>query len=123
MNLFDSLNRFVDSTTSEYMPDAASRLLELLEADEVEPLKSPGAAVSAEDVADRLETRLRRLGRGGDGIEAVEDAVAHLRAADGLRVRPWTFEDGDGVRWFVLADEEHDIVACYTSAPFTEAEV
>jgi hypothetical protein len=126
MNILDSLNRFVDSTASEHMPDAASRLLELLEADEVEPLKSPGAAVNAEDIADRLEARLRqvRVRRGDDdGMELVEDAVAHLRAADGARLQPWTFEDSDGVRWFVLADEEQDVVACYTSAPFLEAEV
>lgn len=126
MDLADGLGRFVESSGSRRMPEAASRLLELLEADEVEPLDQPGAAILAEDLAERLETRLDKLRRRADvlpdGIDLIEDAVAHLRAADGETVHPWTFEDGEGIRWFVLASED-EVIACYTSEPFVEADI
>jgi len=124
MNLVDSLSRFIENSTADHMPDAATRLVELLEADEVEPLKSPGKAVNAEDIAERLEDRVEKLrNREAEGLDLIEDAIAHLRAADGVRLEPWTFEDSDGIRWFVLADEDEDVVACYTSAPFIESDV
>ncbi|HJL43099.1 MAG TPA: hypothetical protein RMG48_17470 [Myxococcales bacterium LLY-WYZ-16_1] len=126
MDLLERLHHFMEETASEHMPDAAARLVELLESDQVEPLGAPGKRVPAEDVADRLEERMRKMQRRGDvpaGIELLEDAVAHLRAVDGAQVLPFAFEDGDGVRWFVLADEADDVVACYTSEPFVEAEV
>lgn len=126
MDLHQSLSRFVESSGSSYMPDAANQLLELLEADEVEPLDQPGRPLSAEDVAERLEQRIEKLRRRGDlprGIDLVEDAVAHLRANDGITVSPYTFEDSEGVRWFVLASEDEEVVACYTSAPFIEADI
>jgi len=126
MNMLERLNRFLEDTASEHMPDAAARLVELLEADEVEPLGDRGKLVAAEDLADRLEDRMRKVRRRNDhaeGMEVVEDAVAQLRASDGVRVAPFAFEDGDGIRWFVLADEQDDVIACYTSEPFVEAEV
>lgn len=106
------------------MAEVASSLLELLEADAVEVVGSPGKPVPAEDVAERLETRLEKVRRRDDppeGLDVIEDAVAHLRAHDDT-VAPFTFEDGDGVRWFVLASND-DVVACYTSAPFMEADM
>ena len=125
MNFQSSLGRFIENTSSEHMPDAASQLLELLEADEVEQLGG-GDSQPAEDLAERLENRLQRLMRRDDvpdGVELIEDAVAHLRAIDGSMVKPFTFEDSDGIRWFVLADQHEDVVACYTSEPFIEAEL
>lgn len=108
------------------MPEAASRLLELLDADEVEPLDQPGAAIQAEDLAERLETRVDKVRRRSEvlpeGIDLIEDAIAHLRAADGETVHPWTFEDGEGIRWFVLANDD-EVIACYTSEPFVEADI
>ena len=127
MDIYESLGTFIERSGSAYMPDAAGELLELLEADEVEPLDQPGAALIAEDAADRLESRLERLRKRGErlpsGVSLIEDAVAHLRANDGTAVAPWTYEDGDGIRWFVLASEDEEIIACYSSAPFVDAEV
>jgi hypothetical protein len=123
----DSLGRFLENSGSEPMNDVAGQLLELLEADEVEPVGNPGDPVSAEEIAERLETRLARLRKRSDaeveGLGQIEDAVAYLQANDDTKLVPWTFEDSDGIRWFVLADEDDDIVACYTSAPFVEADM
>jgi hypothetical protein len=125
MDLTSSLGRFIESTSSEYMPEAAATLLELLEADAVEPIGQPGHPISAEEMAERLETRLERLRRKRDdapeGLDLIEDAVAHLRAHESDVLAPYTFEDGEGVRWFVLSRGD-EVVACYTSAPFIEAE-
>ena len=124
----ESLARFIEDSAADHMPEAASALLELLEADEVEPLGQPGDAVMAEELAERLEQRLERIRKRSDklpdGVPLIEDAIAHLRANDGVEVEPWSYEDSDGVRWFVLAttDDEH-IVACYTTAPFIEADI
>lgn len=127
MDLHTSLGRFIETSGSRHMPEAAQQLLELLDADEVEQLGGAGEALAAEEVADRLEARLQRLLRRADeppdGTDLIEDAVAHLRANDGLMVAPYTFEDGEGIRWFVLADEDEDVVALYTTAPFLEVEV
>jgi hypothetical protein len=124
-SMHTSLGRFIESTSSELMPEAAAALLELLESDAVEPINHPGSPVSAEDVAERLENRLERLRRKRDdldGLDLIEDAVAHLRAFDDNLLAPWTFEDGDGIRWFVLSHGD-EVVACYTSAPFVETDV
>ena len=128
MNMQDSLARFIDDSAADHMPAAASELLELIESDEVEPIAQPGEAVMAEDVAERLEQRLEKLRRRSDkmpkGVALIEDAIAHLRANEGVEVEPWSFEDSDGVRWFVVASsEDEEIVACYTSAPFVEADI
>ncbi|MCA9552465.1 MAG: hypothetical protein KC933_20695 [Myxococcales bacterium] len=128
MDMHESLGSFIDHSGSTHMPDAAGQLLELLEADEVEALDSPGTALMAEDAADRLEARLERIkkrgGRMPPGTRLIEDAVTHLRANEGVEVTPWTYEDGEGVRWFVLTSEEDDeIIACYSSAPFVDAEM
>jgi hypothetical protein len=123
MDLHQTLSQFVESSDSG-MGEIASSLLELLEADAVEVIGSPGKPIAAEEVADRLETRLEKVRRRDDppeGLEVIEDAVAHLRAHDDV-VAPFTFEDGEGVRWFVLASG-NDVVACYTSAPFIEADM
>jgi hypothetical protein len=121
----ESLGRFVERSGSE-MNDIANQLIELLEADEVEPIGAPGEPVLAEELADKLESKMAKLRRRDDdepeGLIVIEDAVASLRANDGARVAPWTFEDGDGVRWFVLADEDDDVIACFTTAPFIEAD-
>ena len=126
MDLSEGLARFIESSTSDSMPEAASELLDLMESDAVEPLTAPGRPVPAEEVAERLEQRVDRIRRrhdeGVDGLELVEDAVAHLRARELDMVAPWTFEDSDGVRWFVLASEG-DVVACYTSRPFLAADM
>lgn len=126
MDLQNSLGRFIESSSSAHMPDAAATLLELIEADAVEPIGQPGSPVSAEEMAERLENKLERLRRRRDdapeGLDLIEDAVAHLRAHDSDLLAPWTFEDGEGVRWFVLSRGD-EIVACYTSAPFIEADV
>lgn len=124
----DSLARFIEDSASDHMPDAASTLLELLESDEVEPLGQPGDALMAEEVAERLEQRLEKVRKRSDklpkGVALIEDAIAHLRANDGVEVDPWSYEDSEGVRWFVLASsEEDDIIACYTTAPFIEADI
>lgn len=128
MDMLESLGDFVERAGRASMPNAASQLLELLEAEEVEALDQPGTPVAAEEAADRLESRLDRLrkraSREPEGITLIEDAVASLRANDGIVVTPWTFEDGEGVRWFVLAsDEDEEIIACYTSAAFVEADI
>lgn len=128
MNMQDSLARFIEDSAADHMPDAASELLELIEADEVEPIAQPGDAVLAEEIAERLEQRLEKLRRRSDklpkGVALIEDAIAHLRANDGVEVEPWSFEDSDGVRWFVLAtSDDEDVIACYTSAPFVEADI
>jgi hypothetical protein len=123
MNLHQTLSQFVESSDSG-MGEVASSLLELLEADALEPISTPGKPIPAEELADRLETRLEKVRRRDDppdGLDVIEDAVAHLRAHDDV-VAPFTFEDGEGVRWFVLASGE-DVVACYTSAPFIEADM
>lgn len=120
-----SLNRFIERSSSEYMPEAAAQLLDLLEADEVEPL-GEGKAVPAEELADRLENRVSKLRRRSDdapeGLDLIEDAVAHLRAHEDAMVAPWAFEDSEGIRWFVLSHED-EVVACYTSKPFIEADI
>ncbi len=128
MDMLESLGAFIDRSGRASMPNAASQLLELLEAEEVEALDQPGTPVAAEDAAERLENRLERLrkraAREPEGITRIEDAVASLRANDGVVVTPWTFEDGEGVRWFVLAsDEDEEVIACYTSAAFVEADI
>jgi hypothetical protein len=125
MHIETSLGRFIESSGSEYMPEAAATLLELIEADAVEPLNQPGSPIAAEEMADRLETRLERMRRRAhepEGLDLIEDAVAHLRAHESDIVSPWTFEDGDGIRWFVLSLGD-EVVACYTSAPFVETDV
>lgn len=126
MNLTEKLGRFIESSGSSYMPEAAAHLLELLESDEVEPLDQPGTSMSAEEMAERLENRLERVRKRAElnlqGIGLIEDAVAHLRANDGAEVAPWTFEDSEGIRWFVVADDD-GIIACYTSQPFIEADI
>ena len=123
----DSLGRFLENSGSEPMNEIAGQLLELIEADEVEPVGSSAESVRAEEVAERLENRLARLRKRNDseveGLGVIEDAVAYLQANDDAQLVPWTFEDSDGIRWFVLADEDDDIVACYTSAPFVEADM
>ena len=121
----DHLVRFVERSPAGQMRDAVSELLDLIEAEAVEPLGTAGKAVAAEDIAERLETKVERIRRSGDdpeGLELVEDAVAHLRAYEDEVVAPWAFEDGDGIRWFVLATKEAEVVACYTSRPFVESE-
>jgi hypothetical protein len=122
----DSLGRFLENSGSEPMNDVAGQLLELIEADEVEPVGT-GDPVAAEEIAERLENRLSRLRKRSDaeveGLSMIEDAVAYLQANDDTKLVPWTFEDSDGIRWFVLADEDDDVVACYTSAPFVEADM
>lgn len=128
MDMLESLEAFIDRSGRASSPSAASQLLELLEAEEVEALEQPGRPLTAEEAADRLESRLERLKKRNDrepeGITLIEDAVASLRANDGLVVRPWTFEDGEGVRWYVLADDEdEEVIACYTSAAFVEADI
>lgn len=124
MDLHRTLSQFAETNSNGTMGEVASSLLELLEADAVEVVGAPGRQVEAEEVADRLETRLEKVRRRDDppdGLDVIEDAVAHLRAHDDL-VAPFTFEDGDGIRWFVLASGD-DVVACYTSAPFLEADM
>ena len=128
MDMLESLSAFIERPGAAGMYDAANQLLELLEAEEVEPLDHPGNPVAAEDAADRLENRLERLKKraGGEpeGITLIEDAVASLRANDGVVVTPWTYEDGEGVRWFVLAsDEDEEVIACYTSKAFVEHDI
>lgn len=128
MNMQESLARFIEDSASDHMPSAASELLELLESDEVEPIDSSSPAGMAEDVAERLEQRLEKVKRRSDklpdGVALIEDAIQHLRAADGTEVERWSFEDSDGVRWFVLASiDDEDVLACYTSAPFVEADI
>ena len=128
MDIVESLGSFIESSGSPTMPGAATQLVELLEADEVEPLDQPGTSVTAEELAERLEQRIERLRKKGPeptGIQLVEDAIALLRANEGITISPWTYEDSDGVRWFVLANEDEDdeIIACYTSAPFIEADI
>lgn len=128
VDLMEALSRFVERAVSEHMPDAAGSLLELMEEDEVESLATPGDDVYAEDVADQLESKLTRIRRRSDdppeGLLLIEDAVAALRTVDGSQVSPWSFEDGDGVRWFVLVDiKSREVVACYTTAPFIEADI
>jgi hypothetical protein len=102
-------------------------LLELIEADAVEALGAPGKSVPAEEVAERLDFRVEKLRRRSsdddpEGIALIEDAVAHLRAHEDTLVSPCTFEDSEGIRWFVLSIGD-EIVACYTSRPFVEADV
>jgi hypothetical protein len=122
----ESLGKFIEKSASPYMPDAAAELLELIEGDAVEPLGTPGQQVQAEDLADRLEAKLQQVMRKSDdppqGVDLLEDAIAHLRTFDGVTLAPFTYEDGAGIRWFVLTDDDKNIVACYTSAPFVEAE-
>jgi hypothetical protein len=126
MELAISLSKFIERSSSDHMPDAAAQLLEMLENDAVESVGPPGKAIPAEELADRLENRVTRLRRVSDdvpeGLELIEDAVAHLRAHEDILVAPWAFEDSDGVRWFVLA-HEGEVVACYTTRPFVEADV
>ena len=123
MDLQRNLSKFVEANTEGTMSEVASSLIELLEADAVEVIGAPGKPIASEEIAERLETRLERVRRRDsepEGLDVIEDAVAHLRAHDDI-VAPFTFEDGEGVRWFVLASGD-DVVACYTSAPFLEAD-
>ncbi|MEE2903196.1 MAG: hypothetical protein VYC39_12760 [Myxococcota bacterium] len=126
VGLSDSLNRFIEHSASDYMPDAASELLDLIESDSVEPLGNPGRSLRAEEVAERLEQRIDRIRQRGDesvdGLSLIDDAVAHLRAREADMVDPWKFEDGEGIRWFVLANQG-DVIACYNSRPFIEADI
>jgi hypothetical protein len=127
MDLAGSLSRFIENSSSDYMPQAASQLLELLEADAVEAVGAAGRPIAAEEVAERLEFRVDKLRRRNsdddpEGIALIEDAVAHLRAHEDTPVAPYTFEDSEGIRWFVLSDGD-EVVACYTSRPFVEADV
>ncbi|MEL6187552.1 MAG: hypothetical protein AAFU79_23275 [Myxococcota bacterium] len=128
MDMNESLGRFIEESAADHMPAAAATLLELLESDEVEPLAQPGDSVMAEEVAEQLEQRLDKIKRRSDklpeGVALIEDAIAHLRANDGIEVEPWSYEDSNGVRWYVLASsDEEDVVACYTTAPFIEADI
>ncbi len=120
--LFESLGRFAERAKGRAMEDTANQLIDLLDTDAVEPVRMPGGFANAEDLADRLEARVQKVLRRADeppeGIEVVEEAVAYLRAHDGTAVASFAFEDGDGVRWFVLTDQKHRVLACYTSAPF-----
>ena len=107
------------------MPELASELLDLLETDAVEPLSTPGRPIAAEEVAERLEQRVDKIRRRMDnitGLDLIEEVVGHLRAHEVEMISPWTYEDGDGIRWFVLASES-DVVACYTNRPFVAAEM
>ncbi|MCC7380662.1 MAG: hypothetical protein IT384_02470 [Deltaproteobacteria bacterium] len=126
MELNNILSRFIERSSSQHMPEAAAELLDLLENDAVEAVVSPGRPIPAEELAERLETKVTKLRRRSDdtpeGLDLIEDAVAHLRAHEDEMVAPWTFEDGEGIRWFVLAQED-EVVACYTSRPFVEADV
>jgi hypothetical protein len=126
MDLHSSLGQFVESRASGPMNEAASQLLEMLASDEVETLGAGGRPVAAEDLADRLEAKVERLRRQRDdepeGLELIEETLNQLRASEGELIVPWTLEDSDGVRWFVLADAEQQVVACYTNAPFVEVE-
>ncbi len=123
----DNLNRFIEYTASDHMPKAASQLLDLLESDEVEPLHQPGEEILAEDLADKLEIRVDRIrnrgGRAPTGLRIIEDAIAHLRARDGENLLPWSYEDSEGSRWFILADDDEEVIACYSTAPFVEADI
>jgi hypothetical protein len=124
MDLHTSLGKFIESSAANAMHDTAATLLELLEADAVEPL-GQASHVPAEEMAERLETKLQKLRRRAsddppEGLDVIEEAVAHLRAHDD-EVAPFVFEDGEGIRWFVLSSGE-DVVACYTSAPFVETD-
>lgn len=128
MDIHESLARFIEDSAADHMPKAAATLLELLESDEVEPIAQPGEAVMADEIAERLEQRVEKLRKRADklpeGIALIEDAIAHLRAYDGVEVEPWSFEDSDGIRWFVIAtSDDEEIVACYTTAPFVEADL
>ncbi len=127
MDIQECLSRFIDSAVSDTMGQAASQLLELLEEDEVEPIGTPGDAISSDVLAEQLDGKLSKLRKRSDdlpeGIELIEDAVATLRTNDGLTLYPWSFEDSDGIRWFVLADEDEEAIVCYTSAPFIVADV
>lgn len=126
MDLNSSLGNFIESHARGAMNEAASQLLELLAADEVETLGAGGRPVSAEDLADRLEAKVERLRKQRDdepeGLELIEETLVQLRASEGALIVPWTLEDGDGLRWFVLADDNQQVVACYTNAPFVEVE-
>lgn len=128
IDLIDTLRRYVEASNADHMPEAAQGLKELLEEDEVEGLDTPGRPVYAEDVADQLENKLARIRRKSEdppeGLLLIEDAIAHLRTYEGSLATPWSFEDGEGVRWFLLVDEASlDVVACYTTAPFIEADI
>ncbi len=128
MDMHESIARFLESSSSDAMQKSAATLLELMESDEVEPIDTPEDTVAAEDLAERLERRLEKLRRRGeklpDGAAAIEDAVTYLRAHDGAQLERWSYEDGDGVRWFLLAnDEDEEVVACYSDAPFVEADL
>ena len=124
--LTSSLGRFIDNSHSEFMLAAAAQLLEMLEGDEVEPISAPGDPITAEDIAERLEHKLERLRTRDESIQGmglIEDAVAHLRNHDGGALEPWSYEDGEGIRWVVLSDGSEDVVACYSSQPFLEADI
>lgn len=128
MEMNENLTRFVESATDDRMPSAAANLLELIEADEVEPIAQPGDAVIADDMAESLESRLDKVRRRSthlpDGVALIEDAIAALRAHDDTEVEPWSFEDSNGIRWFVVISVDDDaVVACYTTAPFIEADI
>lgn len=127
MDIAHSLTRFVEHSPSDAMPEVASQLLELLESDEVETIGARGRALPAEELADKLESKLDRVRERGtaeaEDLALIEDAVAHLRANEDTPVASMTFEDSEGTRWFVLTDQTGEIVACYTSRPFVEADI
>lgn len=128
MDMHDSLARFAEDSASDHMPSAATNLLDLIESDEIEPIAQPADTVLAEEIAERLEKQTekvrRRSGSLPEGTQLIEDAIAALRTHEGVEVEPWSFEDSDGIRWFVIVSaEDAEIVACYTTAPFIEADI
>ena len=127
MDISHSLTRFVEHSPSDAMPEIASQLLDLIESDEVETIGARGRATPAEELAEKLETRLEKVKErssvNAEDLALIEDAVAHLRANEDALVSSMTFEDSEGTRWFVLTNNEGDIVACYTSRPFVEADI
>lgn len=127
MDIAHSLTRFVEHSPSDAMPEVASQLLELLESDEVETIGARGRALPAEELAEKLESKLEKVKERGtveaEDLALIEDAVAHLRANEDTLVASMTFEDSEGTRWFVLTDQDGEIVACYTSRPFVEADI
>ncbi len=93
----------------------------------METIGSRGRALPAEELAEKLETKLEKVKErssvDAEDLALIEDAVAHLRANEDVLVASMTFEDSEGTRWFVLTDEDGEIVACYTSRPFVEADI
>ena len=127
MQINEFLTKLIEDSSADNMPKAASELLELVEADEVEPLGQPGETRLAEEIASGLETKLEQLKKRRSTLPrsaaAVEEAVSYLRANEGLEISPWSFEDSNGIHWFVLVaeEDEDDVIACYNTAPFSDA--